>query len=249
MKSREATAEKLLVKCRFAVNRIINTMKVIVACLGLSLASAFAQVPRAPATAGAATATPKKPQPDLLSLKPTIVQYESDGLILPRISFTGSKSRVLFPEPNGFKLSEEAATFTLVSKAERTAIVQCVNSATMVLPLDTAERRKAIRETILATAPKDAARVEMVSESENPFPINGWTTFQFTMSYGLFGQTFKKQVVFVRLHQFQELQFIAHAPEKYFGNCAGAVGTILKNWYQEPLDASAATPKTKAVGE
>ena len=223
-------------------------MKVTVVILALSLAPAFAQSPRVPAPAGAATATPKKPERDMLSLKPSIVQYESDGLFLPRICFTGSKSRVLFPEPNGFKLSEDTGTFTLVSKAERTAIVQCVSSAAMVLPLDTAERRKSIRETILATAPKDAARVEMVSETENPFPINGWTTFQFTMSYGLFGQTYKKQVVFVRLHQFQELQFIAQAPEKYFGNCTGAIAAILKNWYQEPLN-TAASSKPKAVGE
>ena len=224
-------------------------MKVTVVILALSLAPAFAQSPRVPAPAGAATATPKKPERDMLSLKPSIVQYESDGLFLPRICFTGSKSRVLFPEPNGFKLSDDAATFTLVSKVERTATVQCVSSASMVLPLDSADRRKSVRETILATAPKDAARVEMVSESESPFPINGWTTFQFTMSYGLFGQTYKKQVVFVRLHEFQELQFIAHAPERYFGNCTGAVGSILRNWYQEPLSAPSTTPKPKAVGE
>lgn len=224
-------------------------MKAICLLLALSLAPTLAQVPRISAPTGGATATPKKPQQDLLSLKPSFVQYESDGLSLPRICFTGSKSRVLFPEPNGFKLSDGAGTFTLVSNAERTATVQCVSSATMVLPLDSADRRKSVRETILATAPKDATRVEMVSESENPFPINGWTTFQFTMSYGHFGQTYKRQVVFVRLHQFQELQFIAHAPERYFGNCVGAVGAILKNWYQEPLDTKAASSKPQSVGE
>jgi hypothetical protein len=235
-------------------------MKTTIAILTLSIASAFAQkpVPTAPkpaTTAGRAAVVPpatrpataqqpgvpKKPEPDILDLKPTIVKFEEDGLFMPKICLRSPKARVLFSEPNSFKLKEDAPVFTLVCKDDAYTTLHLLGSGSPLLPLDTEDKKKAVRQTILATAPKDADRVEIISEGENPFPINGWTTYQFTMSYGRFGETFKKQVVFVKLHQFQELQFIGHAPDRFFPKVTGALGNILNSWYREPLNILAAT--------
>ena len=228
-------------------------MKTTIAILAISLASALAQAPK-PATRPAArplnpASDPAKPKitPDIIDLKPTIVQHEEDGLFLPKICFSSPKSRVLFSEPNGFTLAKDAPIFTLTSKEDRTATLNILNSSQPLLPLADEAKRKAVRDSILATAPKEADRAEIVSESENPFPINGWKTHQFTLSYGLFGQTFKKQIVFVQLHQYQELQFIAHAPEKLFPSTTGAIKSILHNWYRESSigNTAAAKPKTE----
>ncbi len=203
--------------------------------------SAHAQkpVPKAAQPAGAPRAVQPKVEPDILSLKPTIVQFQEDGLFTPKICLKSPKARVLFSTPGGFQLDESAPTLTLVSKQERAATVQAVTSRIPILPLDTGERRKQVRDTIIATAPAKADRVKIASESENPFPINGWMTFQYTMSYGLCGQTYRKQVVFVRLHPYQELQFTVHAPDRNFPAAAGALGSILNSWYREPLNAAA----------
>ncbi len=174
-------------------------------------------------------------EPDILSLKPSIVQFQEDGLFTSKICLKSPKARVLFSAPSGFKLNESAPTLTLVSRQENTATVQVVASRIPLLPLDTGDRRKVVRETILATAPKDATRAAIISESENPFPINGWMTFQFIMSYGLYGQTYRKQIVFVRLHPYQELQFTAHAPEAMSSATAAALRSVLHSWYREPL--------------
>ena len=231
-------------------------MKTTIAILTLSIASALAQAPK-PGTAvrpqvaavrPQVAADPAKPKivPDILDLKPSIVQYEEDGLFLPKICLTGTKARVLFAEPNGFTLIKDASVFTLQAKADRTATVNILSSAQPLLPLTEEARRKAVRDSILATAPKEADRVEIITESENPVPINGWKTYQFTMSYGLFGQTFKKQVVFVQLHPYQELQFIAHAPDKLFPSTTAAMSAILHTWYREPNSFHTASA-TKSV--
>lgn len=229
-------------------------MKTTIAILTLSIATALAQkpVPAAPKAAAAASTAPARPlaprpatpgqpatpkvEPDILDLKPTRVKFEEDGLFMPKIEMRSPKARVLISEPNYFKMSDSAATPTFISTEDRGTTVHLLTSGTPVLPLENDERKKAVRDSILATAPKDADRVEISNESENPFPVNGWKTYQFTMSYGLFGQTFKKQVVFIRLHQFQELQFVAQAPENLFPKAAGAIGQILNSWYREPLN-------------
>lgn len=233
-----------------------SPMKTTIAILAISLASALAQAPK-PATrpvvrpqAALNPATdPAKPKvtPDIIDLKPTVVDYEEDGLFLPKICFSSPKSRVLFSEPNGFTLTKDAPVFTLTSKQDRTATINILNSTQPLLPLADEAKRKVVRDSILATVPKESDRSEIVAESENPFPINGWKTHQFTLSYGLFGQTFKKQIVFVQLHQYQELQFVVHAPDKLFPGTTGALNSILHNWYRESYipGTAAAKPKTE----
>lgn len=201
----------------------------------LSHASAQQSVPKTAPTLPTPQVAGPRVEPDILSLKPTIVQYQEDGLFTSKVCLKSPKARVLFSTPGGFKLDESASTLTLVSREDNTATVQVVASRIPLLPLDTGDRRKLVRETILATAPKDATRAAIVSETENPFPINGWMTFQYTMSYGLYGQTYRKQIVFVRLHPYQELQFTAHAPEAMFGRTATALRSVLYSWYREPL--------------
>jgi hypothetical protein len=241
-------------------------MKTTIAILTLSVATALAQKP-APAAATRPSAQPPqrpaiqrplpsaqpgqpgqpKPEPDLLDMTPTRVKFAEDGLFMPKIALLSKKGRVLISEPSYFKLTEGAKTPTFVSTEDRSATIHILSSTSPVLPLDKEDRAKAVRESVIASAPKDADRVEIVSEGENPFPINGWQTHQFTLSYGLFGQTFKKKVVFIRLHQYQELQFIAHAPDALFEKAAAGIGSILHSWYREPLNlvAGAGQPKVE----
>ena len=234
-------------------------MKTTIAILTLSIATAFAQkpVPAAPnvpalplaprpVNPSQPAATTPKVEPDILDLKPTRVKFEEDGLYMPKIEMRSPKARVLISEPNYFKLSDSAATPTFISNEDRGTTVHILTSGSPVLPLDTDDRKKSVRDSVLATAPKEADRVEIVAESENPFPVNGWKTYQFTMSYGLFGQTFKKQVVFIRLHQFQELQFVAQGPDTLFPKATGAIGQILNSWYREPLNLVARANGVKA---
>ena len=211
-------------------------MKNTVAILALSIASALGQKP---------ASDPAKPRvvPDILDLKATMVKFEEDGIFMPKICLTATKSRVLFSEPSGFTLAKDAPIFTLVSKEDRTATVSIQSSPRLILPLVDEAQRKAVRDSFAATAPKDADRVEIISEAESPFPINGWKTFQFTMSYGLFGQTFKRQLVFVQLHPFQELQFIAQAPDRLFPAATAAMNTVLRTWYREPQSLVAGAGK------
>lgn len=238
-------------------------MKTTIAILTLSVATALAQKPAAPAApkAAAAATTPARPlaprpaipgqpgapkvEPDILDLKPTRVTYQEDGLFMPKIEMRSPKGRVLISEPNFFKLSDSASTPTFICKEDRGTTVHILSSGAPVLPLENDDRKKAVRDSILATAPKDADRVEIVNEAENPYPVNGWKTYQFTMSYGLFGQTFKKQVTFVRLHQFQELQFIAQGPENLFPKATGAIGQIINSWYREQSNLVAGANSAK----
>ena len=225
-------------------------MKTTIAILTLSVATTLAQAPKPtvrPPAILAPAANPAKPKivPDILDLKPTIVKYEEDGLFRPKICLIGTKARVLFSEPNGFTLVKDASVLTFASKEDRTANITILSSDRLVLPLTDEARRKAVRDSIIATAPRESEHVKIISESEDPFPINGWKTFQFTMSYVLLGKTLKKQIVFVQLHNFQELQFVAHAPDKLFPASAGAIGSILNTWYREPtvVETAALTPK------
>lgn len=224
----------------------LRSIALVAALATLCSTSAIAQkpVPKPAQPAGAARAGQPKVEPDILSLKPSTVEFHEDGIFTSKICLKSPKARVLLSTPGGFQLDESAPTLTLISKQERAATVQAVTSRIPILPLDTGERRKQVRDTILATAPAKADRVQIVSESENPFPINGWMTFQYTMSYGLYGQTYRKQVVFVRLHPYQELQFTVHAPDRNFAATAAALGSILNSWYREPLNAAAASAAT-----
>ena len=68
----------------------------------------------------------------------------------------------------------------------------------------TPDRAKAVRDWIIAQkAAKKATNVACISEGELPFKIEGQSAYEFTLTYGYYGQRFTEAVVFVEHGQVQ----------------------------------------------
>jgi hypothetical protein len=61
-----------------------------------------------------------------------------------------------------------------------------------------------------------AKEVRIVEETKDTLPINGWTSYQFVLTYKLFGFPFRQSITFFNYTSTEQLVFDVMAPEKEY---------------------------------
>ena len=92
------------------------------------------------------------------------------------------------------------------------------------------------RMTALAQAGPPERKATVKSEESDPLPINGWTSFRFTVAFQVPGRRFLQRVTFLNFTQKEQWMLVTTAPEKRFEEADGCSWAIFRSWRK--LDAA-----------
>lgn len=132
-----------------------------------------------------------------LQLTPAISEYQLDGVKFKQLAFPNGDKRATYQPPPGWNWAGSANQLTLhpVGKSQAEAIISKTPLPQSVA-FDDETINKLVAE-VIASLPKEATAVKVVSQGKNPLVINRKETFQVVISYNLLGQTFNRSILFL----------------------------------------------------
>lgn len=95
------------------------------------------------------------------------------------------------------------------------------------------------REYALAQAPAGSTEVRLTGETENPLPILDWTDYEYMIEYALYGQSYKRGVMFLNVDATTQLRVTVLSPPADFDRVRKSAFRLLQSW--RPV-AAAASP-------
>jgi hypothetical protein len=134
-----------------------------------------------------------------IDLTPSVHEYIGEGIKYQKLIFQNDKQRVEYNPPPGwaFHGSAERVQLTPPKKSFAEALIEAVPLAAPQ-PLDE-KFTKALEQQFISSLPSGSQFVEVVSEEQNPVPLDGNRTFEVTASYQLMGVKFLRSALFVNL--------------------------------------------------
>ena len=93
------------------------------------------------------------------------------------------------------------------------------------------------REAALQMLPQGNDKVKVEKEEANVMPINGWSSYRFTFSYGFFGQRFCESVTFLNLDAKQQIVMQVSAKEADYQVISSRAWDIIRAWHEVTRDA------------
>jgi hypothetical protein len=135
-----------------------------------------------------------------IDLTPSVKEYIGEGIKYQKLIFQQDKQRVEYNPPPGwsFRGSAERVQLTPPKKNFAEAAIEAVPLAAPQ-PLDE-KVTKALEQQFISSLPAGSQFVAVVSEEQNPVPVDGNPSFEVTASYQLMGEKFLKSTIFVNLH-------------------------------------------------
>ena len=146
-----------------------------------------------------------------LQLSPQLSEYQLDGAKLQQLAFADGEKKVTYQPPRGWAYSGGPSQLTLRPPGKTQA------EATITkLPLSGEDRfddeslKKLVMEAS-ATLPQGSQNVIVLSQEKNPVKIGRKETFLVILSYNLFGQAYKRSVLFLNRGKEQiRFQLVCH---------------------------------------
>jgi hypothetical protein len=128
-----------------------------------------------------------------------ILEENVEGPAVPRTYFLCGRKRIVFGLPKGVRLSEGAASATLLlTDAGADGEVQ-VSRSPFTPETDFGVMKEKYQEAGAAEIPAGAADVQLRGIEESPYPYNGWSSMGFTWNYSFYGRPMTKTVSFINL--------------------------------------------------
>jgi hypothetical protein len=132
-----------------------------------------------------------------LELTPRLEQYDLDGVKLRQLVFTDGDRRVSYTPPKNWEYSGGGSRFVL-----RPASQSAAEAVITVTKLPTAEvfdktTTKRLSDEVLASVPRGATNVTLVSQQLNPLLIERKETFLVVISYDYYSQPYQQSVMFL----------------------------------------------------
>lgn len=151
-----------------------------------------------------------------LDLTPTASEFVGEGIKYQKLTFRKDKQLVEYYPPSGWTFLGGAERVQLrpPKKNFAEAVIEAVPLAASQ-PLDE-KITKALAQQFIASVPAGSQLVTVVSEEQNPIPVNGGPTFEVTVSYQLMGEKFMRSALYANLPDTQ-LVFRLTARKDDFG--------------------------------
>ena len=97
---------------------------------------------------------------------------------------------------------------------------------------------EAYRARLLATMPKGAQNVRVVSEQADPLPMFGWKDYEFVVDYDFYGQSFRRGTLFINVNPTLQLAMTTTSNADAFGDLRTASFRIMRSWCIVPAGSS-----------
>ena len=149
------------------------------------------------------------------------------------------QTTVAIRAPAKWKISTTPATRVLTSPSVTGGEVRLEKSPfTPSVPFKDKDLER-YRQHALTQAPPGSTELLVTADTGNPLPIFDWTDHEFFVEYTLYGQRFKRSVLFLNLDTAQQLRVTAVGRSADFEQIHEAAYALLHTWQALP---SAAKP-------
>ncbi len=160
---------------------------------------------------------------------------EEDGFKREQTYFQNdAQTRVTIAPPAGWTREDDPASLTLTPPDLTHGMVRIERSS--VGPAVTFQDAGlvAYRKRILADLPQGVTDVKQAAEIADPLPIFNWKSREFTMDYELFGQSYRRSVLFLNLNTKEQLMMTTVALTHDFDRVHTAGMDVLRSWQVLP---------------
>ncbi len=171
-----------------------------------------------------------------LTLSPTPIREELDGVVFERLGFADGSSTVVYSPPSEWTYGYAAPAFVLrpPDDARAVARIEIDTNPKAVIPFDEAGL-VLLRADLLSGLPAGAQEARLDGEELNPFRVAGHDTLLLTAAYAVNGLPFRQAVLYVNLAK-RRLRFTFRAPESGFSKPFGAFRQSIFSWYWTPSE-------------
>jgi len=148
-----------------------------------------------------------------LDLTPHEIAASNDGPPIQRFFFQDEAKRMSFRIDNKMTVSggNDSAMFRFSDI--KNAGVKLSKSQIKPDLLFDEKNLESYRATVRAFSPPDAKETRIEEEKSAAIAINGWTSYQFVLTYNLFGFPYRRSITFLNYSKQEQLIFDISAPE------------------------------------
>jgi hypothetical protein len=171
-----------------------------------------------------------------LDFTPVEVQVLQEGFSGLQQAFRDGGKYIFVEPPEGWRLTGGGNEVTCVPPAGLEGFARFSNSRVKpTIPFDESGLPK-YRAEVLATLPKGAESVEVLSEAPDPFPFAypEWKGFEIWLSYQMLGTKHTRWVVFITMSAERQICLVVDGKEKSFAKVHEGGRFWLGTWFEPP---------------
>jgi hypothetical protein len=134
---------------------------------------------------------------------PGVGERTLEGIKFTELYFHENGRKISYEQPRGWTYSGDASRIKFIPPDVAQAFAEMAQ-----IPLPGAQNfdeptMKALQERVQQSLPSDSHDVTVVSAEKNPLMINQHETFEVTVAYQLYGEQFRRSVLFMNLSDTQ----------------------------------------------
>ena len=165
-------------------------------------------------------------------LQHRVMTADANSFSQPYITDGGSKIYLGFP--GTWRALDSAEALELTPDVANSS-VRLTRHQGKILTIDEAGGRQLLQQ-VIAQLPKDAKNVTSSPVEINPFPISNWTDLQATVSYELFGQTFRRSTMYVNMRPGRVVEFTLTALDADYEKLYRPARAVLASFFEPSND-------------
>jgi hypothetical protein len=132
-----------------------------------------------------------------LEFSPRVEEYDLDGVKLKQLSFADSERRVIYTPPRKWVYSGVGNRLVLHPPSESAAEAVITVSKTQRTEVFDEATTKRLCDEVLASVPRGATNVILVSQQMNPLQIERKDTFLVVINYDYYSYPYARSVMFL----------------------------------------------------
>ena len=166
-----------------------------------------------------------------LDLSPSPSEFNGEGITYTQLTFKDDKRQVVYVLPQLWSYRGSSSQLCLTPPANFPKAEAAIDKMPLSAPQPLDEKAiEALKQQLMASLGPSALGVKLVSEEQNPLLINGnISTYEVTIAYQIYGETFVRSVLFANLPDTQ-LRFKLSASKKDFDALHRAFRSSLVSW-------------------
>jgi hypothetical protein len=176
-----------------------------------------------------------------IDLTPAVTDVVDDDVTYREVSFKTPGGKMLFTLPPSWTIrgQKDRAQMTGPDKSSADAFVEAI-TLEKPAPLDEAAVTK-FKQQVLAGLPAGSAKITTVSEAQNSLMPGGYPSFEFVISYDLWGKGYQRSALLVNGPQ-DRLVFCFTCLKSDFAALNTHFRRSLMTWHAAPNKATAPAP-------
>ena len=160
---------------------------------------------------------------------------QEDGQPREQLSFRADAgTEVAIALPGGWARADDVGSLTLTPPRITNGMVRIERSALTPAVAFRDAGLDTYRQRVLAGIPQGAAEIKASGDADDPLPIFGWKSHEWTVDYDFFGQSYRRSVLFLNLNAREQLMLTTVSLRADFDPVHAAGLDVLRSWQVMP---------------